>query len=101
MKTYSDAHVPQPHPTRPGWVCVSTSDGGFIGWQNGFKPNINANHIDGPLLTFSDGQMHWLTIWERILFAIGLTDAEKLEQKRRPNLVKGRAEQRYPFLYRN
>jgi len=42
---------------------------------------------DGPLLTFSDGQMHWLTPWERILLALGLTDAEGLQRKRRPILT--------------
>lgn len=51
------------------------------------RPSIKANHIDGPLLTFRDGQMHWLTIWERILFALGMTNAERLERKRRPVLI--------------
>lgn len=51
------------------------------------RPSIVPNHIDGPLLTFRDGQMHWLTMWERILFALGLTDADKLERKLRPKLM--------------
>jgi hypothetical protein len=50
------------------------------------KPSIQANHIDGPLLHFSDGQLHWLTVWERFLLKIGLTDAEKLQRKLRPRL---------------
>ncbi len=51
------------------------------------KPCILVNHIDGPLLIFRDGQMHWLTLWERFQFWLGFTDAEKLEKKRRPNLT--------------
>lgn len=49
-------------------------------------PSIVANHIDGPLLYFSDGQLHWLTLWERALFAFGLTDATRLQKKLRPRL---------------
>lgn len=60
-----------------------------MGWQGGSAPSIQSNHIDGPLLHFSDGQLHWLTLWERVQFALGLTDAEKLQQKRRPNLGNG------------
>ncbi len=52
------------------------------------RPSISPNHIDGPMLTFRDGQMHWLTIWERILFRFGYIDAESLERKLRPNLMK-------------
>lgn len=87
MKTYSDAHRPQPHPTRDGWVCIPAPGGGFIGWPAGGKPSIQISHIDGPLLYFSDGQLHWLTIWERLLFSLGLTDAARLECKHRPNLI--------------
>ena len=50
------------------------------------RPSIRPNHIDGPLLVFRDGQMHWLTLWERFLFHFGWIDAEKLESKRRPHL---------------
>ena len=87
MKLYRDNLIPEPHPTREGWLCISDGTGGMIGWERR-SPSIQANHIDGPLLHFSDGQLHWLTPWERILFALGLTDAEKLERKRRPNLCK-------------
>lgn len=68
MKTYSD-EIP---------AGVSFPIGG--------RPHINSRHIDGPLLSFRDGQMHWLTLWERFLLALGLTDAERLELKLRPNL---------------
>lgn len=70
MKTYSDSV--------PAGVSFPISS----------RPHINRRHIDGPLLTFRDGQMHWLTMWERILLALGLMDAEKLELKLRPNLMK-------------
>jgi hypothetical protein len=69
MRTYSDTG-------HPG-----------VGFPIDSRPSIQPNHIDGPLLTFRDGQMHWLTPWERVLFALGMTDAEKLERKRRPNLM--------------
>jgi hypothetical protein len=52
------------------------------------RPTINSNHIDGPLLTFRDGQMHWLTLWERLLLRLGLTNAEILERQRRPYLMR-------------
>ena len=52
------------------------------------RPVIQSHHIDGPLLYFRDGQLHWLTLWERFLFAFGWTDADKLERKRRPKLLK-------------
>jgi hypothetical protein len=45
-------------------------------------------HREGPMLVFSDDQLHWLTTWERILFWFGLTDADRLQSKRRPNLMR-------------
>lgn len=45
------------------------------------RPYILANHIDGPLLCLRDGQLHWLNLWERVLFSLGLTDAASLEDK--------------------
>lgn len=51
------------------------------------RPSIQANHIDGPLLHFTDGQLHWLGLWERLLFRLGLTDAEQLQRKLRPRLT--------------
>lgn len=88
MKTYTDPKV-QAHPTRKGWLCIPSPGGGLVGWPGDSQPNIQANHIDGPLLHFSDGQLHWLTLWERVLFALSLTDAKKLQRKRRPNLAAG------------
>lgn len=51
-------------------------------------PHINRRHIDGPLLTFSDGQMHWLTWRERFQVWWGSTDAWLLQLKHRPDLRK-------------
>ncbi len=45
------------------------------------EPEIQWNHIDGPLLRCSDGHIHWLTLWERVQFHLGLTDLEKLNNK--------------------
>lgn len=44
------------------------------------RPSIRS-HVDGPLLRMRDGQLHWLTPWERLLFWLGRTDAETLERK--------------------
>ena len=52
------------------------------------RPSIQWRHIDGPVLCFRDGQLHWLTWWERIQFLFGFTSAEKIERKRRPNLMR-------------
>lgn len=52
------------------------------------EPFINAKHVDGPLLIYSDGQLHWLTWRERIAHAFGLTDAWEIQCKRRPDLAK-------------
>lgn len=59
-----------------------------LGFPLDARPSIQSNHIDGPVLFFRDGQMHWLNWRERFLLAIGFTDAEKLERKRRPNLMR-------------
>lgn len=58
-----------------------------VSFSRDARPSIYPNHVDGPLLTFRDGQMHWLTLGERLLFALGLVTAESLEKKLRPNLM--------------
>lgn len=73
MKTYSDG--PPPLGLQPSFPRTA-------------RPEIRPNHIDGPLLVFRDGQLHWLTYWERLLVALGQADAESLERKHRPNLMK-------------
>lgn len=52
-------------------------------------PYINTSHVDGPVLTYSNGQMHWLTFWERVALALGWTSAARIQEKRRPDLCLG------------
>jgi hypothetical protein len=58
-----------------------------IGFPVDAKPEIVWDHIDGPLLYFRDGQLHWLTLWERFRCWLGLDDAASIEAKRRPDLI--------------
>jgi hypothetical protein len=51
------------------------------------RPSIKWRHIDGPLLTFSDGQMHWLTLRERVRVCLGLEDEHTLQANHRPRLT--------------
>lgn len=74
------------HPSREGWLCQRAASGGFVGWPADSRPSIQANHIDGPLLHFRNGELHWLTLRERFLFWLGLVDAYSLEHKHRPHL---------------
>lgn len=68
-------------PRRPGYIYEGAPGGGLIGYLDTSKPTINVNHIDGPVLWMRNGELHWLTLWERLLLWIGKTDAEKLERK--------------------
>lgn len=77
----------RPSSSRPGWVCQPLPGGGGVGWPAEREPSIEAKHIDGPLLIFRNGELHWLTLWERLLFKLGMTDAKALERKHRPHLV--------------
>ncbi len=78
---------PMPDPSRPGWLVEQSADGSsLVGWPAESKPVILANHVDGPLCTFRNGEMHWLTLWERVLFAFGRVDSLSIERKYRPHL---------------
>lgn len=91
MKTYSDWE----------WKILG-EDSISVGWPITAKPIIIDNHIDGPVIHFRDGQMHWLTIWERIQYSFGKLDADILERKLRPNLMKlVDANERYVIRKRN
>jgi hypothetical protein len=57
-----------------------------IGYHKDARPYIKWEHIDGPLLVYSDGQMHWLTLWERFRCWLGKDDAESIQAKRRDDL---------------
>lgn len=51
-------------------------------------PPVFYSHIDGQMITFSDGQVHWLTFKERFKVKwMGLTAVE-LQKELRPNLTK-------------
>jgi hypothetical protein len=58
----------------------------MIGYPSSSRPRLTMKHIDGPFLTFRDGQMHWLTICERFRVWLKWDDALSLEQKLRPDL---------------
>lgn len=70
--------------TRPASRAQKMSGGGYVEWPASARPSIQGKHIDGPMIVFRNGEVEWLTMWERLLFALGWTDAEKLEQKHRP-----------------
>lgn len=72
-----------------------------VGYPSSSRPHLTMKHIDGPRLTFRDGQMHWLTLRESLRVWIGLDDALSLERKLRPDLSPptpspGRAEPQEP-----
>lgn len=46
-------------------------------------PTIQLDHVDGPLLTCSDGTLHWLTLLERLMLRIGATSVERLDAQYR------------------
>lgn len=74
--------ISDPSLRRPGYVYTENG----IGYPETNRPGIVWNHIDGPLLYYRDGQLHWLTLWERLRCWLGLDDAFSLEAKRRPDL---------------
>jgi hypothetical protein len=84
MKTFRDDPL-TPHPYRGDYVSVGK--GVAVGLPLP-KPSVIAGHIDGPLLIFSDGQMHWLSVSERVMVRLGLHNAASLQVKLRPNLTK-------------
>jgi len=50
------------------------------------RPHIVWRHIDGPLLCGRHGELHWLTINERIFVCLGLDDEATLEKKHWPHI---------------
>jgi hypothetical protein len=75
MHIISDASL-----KRSGWT-YSRTPSGFIGYPNGAVATINWKHIDGPLLYRTNGQLHWLTLWERFRCWLGLDNPETLDTK--------------------
>lgn len=58
----------------------------MIGYPTGNAPHLTMHHVDGPLLTCRDGQLHWLSLRERFRVWLGWDNAESLERKLRPDL---------------
>ena len=54
-----------------------------VGYPVGAQPHVNWNHIDGPLLYCSDGQLHWLTWRDRFRLFWGLADIHDIDFERR------------------
>lgn len=71
---------------RAGYRYRETPGGGWIGVPAGNNPYINWSHIDGPMLVYADGQLHWLTFFERLRCWLGFDDALTIERRRRPDL---------------
>jgi hypothetical protein len=80
--------IPYTHPERPDYLCMELPGGGYLGWPAGAQPEIYAHHVDGPILTMRNGEIHWLTWWERFLFRLGRVEAASLERKYRPDLCR-------------
>lgn len=49
-------------------------------------PCIQWDHKDGPLLTCSDGSLHWVTMWERLLLRANYITLESLDKKYRTDI---------------
>ena len=43
-------------------------------------PELQMNHVDGPLLITRFGEPHWLSLFDRLMLKLGWTNAVKLEQ---------------------
>ena len=70
---------------RPGYRYAKHGIG-YVGYPTDARPSIRWSHVDGPLLRYRDGQLHWLTLWERLRCWLGWDDAESIERKRRADL---------------
>jgi len=72
---------------RDGWIYEEFG-GGYVGYREDARPDIVWKHIDGPLLYFRNGELHWLTWRERFRCWMGWDDALTLEAKYRPHLAR-------------
>lgn len=82
--------VSDPSLQRPGYIYNKQG----IGFPANGRAWIMWNHIDGPLLHYRDGQLHWLTLWERFQCWRGAANAATIETKRRPDLRASICEQK-------
>lgn len=68
---------------RPGYLYNASG----VGWPATARPEIEFDHIDGPVLRMRDGSLHWLTLWERFCVWMRWDDAMTIEARRRPDLI--------------
>lgn len=52
-------------------------------------PVVEWGHVDGPLMSWA-GQMHWLTIWERVRISLRLSSVESVAKARFPHIERAR-----------
>jgi len=52
-------------------------------YEKGSLPYVQWNHIDGPLLHLRNGELYWLSWWDRIQLRLKWTDVYALESKYR------------------
>lgn len=71
----------------------------MIGWHESAMPHIQWNHIDGPLLHMRTGELHWLTVSERVAFFFKQTDAIELERKHSTLLIRAAPGHRKGWMY--
>lgn len=71
---------------QPDYNYIQHGKDTWFGYHKDSKPFIQYKHIDGPVLFYRDGQLHWLTIIERVRCWLKLDDAYSIERKRRPEL---------------
>ena len=67
------------------WIEVS--NGVSVEFRPDAEPTIIWKHIDGPMLRMRSGQIHWLTLWERLRCWMDLDNAFTLERKYAPEFV--------------
>jgi hypothetical protein len=52
-----------------------------VSFAGEIEPDIQWNHIDGPLLHLSTAGLVWITWWDRFLLSIGLVSIDHLDIK--------------------
>lgn len=67
------------------WIEVG--HGVAVEFKPDAAPEIVWKHIDGPMLCLRNGQVHWLTLWERFRCWMELDNAFTLEKKHAPEFV--------------
>jgi hypothetical protein len=54
-------------------------------------PHVQWNHVDGPLMSWA-GEIHWLTVGQRIRVALGMATVDEIACTRWPYLARLRDE---------